>query len=158
MRALRERIGQILARLHGHCVTCATCGAADFWTEFVAAIDWSGMSTCGGRYTPPLAMVETIVTSCSGVTATSWPMAMEPMDEGCQRLTGRSRPRVSPGSSTSGARAEAEVANVLIELVGADLERELDGGHVAGLLQRLVHRNHAVVFALVVVNDAAGRS
>ncbi len=44
-------------------------------------------------------MVETIETSCSGVTATSCPMAMEPIDEGLHLLTGRSRPRVSPGIS-----------------------------------------------------------
>ena len=36
------------------------------------------------------------------------------------------------GQFDAGAGAEAEGANVLIEAVGADLERELDGGHVAG--------------------------
>ena len=102
-------------------------------------------------------MVETIETSCSGVTPTSWPMAMEPMDVAPQRLTGRSRPRVSPGSSTPGALAEAEVANVLVEAVLAHLQRQLDGGHVAGVLQRLMHRDDAEVVALVVVNDAARR-
>ena len=102
-------------------------------------------------------MVETMETSCIGVTPTSWPMAMEPMDEPFQRLVGRSRPRVSPGSSHAGALAEAEVANVLIEAILADLERELDGGHVAGARERRGYGNdaHAAV-ALVVVNDATG--
>ena len=49
---------------------------------------------------PPLAMVETMVTSCSGVTAISWPMAMEPMEELPHLAGGRNSPRVSPGSST----------------------------------------------------------
>jgi hypothetical protein len=47
-------------------------------------------------------MVETIETSCSGVTAISCPMAMEPIDDEPHLLTGRSRPRVSPGSSVPG--------------------------------------------------------
>ena len=87
-------------------------------------------------------MVETIVTSCSGVTATSWPMAMEPMDDGRQRLDGPQQAARLAGQLDAGARAEAEVANVLVEAVGADLERQLDGGHVAGRAQAPVDGNH----------------
>ncbi len=101
-------------------------------------------------------MVETIETSCSGVTPTSCPMAREPMDDDPQRLAGRSRPRVSPGSSSAGAGAETEFANVVVEVVGSHLEREFDGGHVAGVLQRLVDWDDAIVVALVVVDDATG--
>ncbi len=82
-------------------------------------------------------MVETMVTSCSGVTATSWPMAMEPMDDGLPAADGTQQAARFAGQLDARARAEAEVADVLIELVGADLERELDGGHVAGRLERL---------------------
>ncbi len=56
----------------------------------------------------------------------------------------------------TGTAAETEAANVLVEVVGTHLEGELDRGHVAGVLERLVDRNDAVVFSLVVVNDAAG--
>ena len=35
------------------------------------------------------------------------------------------------GQLDIGTRAEAEVANIFVELVGADLQRQLDGGHVA---------------------------
>ena len=51
---------------------------------------------------PPLAMVETMDTNCNGVTPISCPMAMEPTDVEPHRFTGRSSPRVSPGSSTPG--------------------------------------------------------
>jgi hypothetical protein len=54
------------------------------------------------------------------------------------------------------ARAKAEVANVLVKALLADLHRQLDGSHVAGVLQRLMDRDAAEVFALVVVNGAAG--
>ncbi len=74
-------------------------------------------------------------------------------------LTGRSRPRVSPGSSTPERDAESEVADVLVELVGAELERKLDGGDVAGFGERLVATviDAEAAIALVVVDDAAER-
>ena len=40
-------------------------------------------------------------------------------------------------------------------MVGADLQRQFDSGHVARVLQRLMHRDDPEVVALVVVNDAA---
>ena len=45
------------------------------------------------------------------------------------------------GQFDAGAAAEAEIANVFVEVVRAHLERELDGSHVAGMLQALVHGN-----------------
>ncbi len=98
------------------------------------------------------------MTSCTGVTATSWPMAMEPMEEAPQRLTGCKQAARFAGQLDAGARAESEGANVLVEAVGADLERELDGGNVAGPRKRGRDRNDAEsAIALVVVNDAAGK-
>ena len=59
------------------------------------------------------------------------------------------------GQLGAGARAEAEVANVLIEAVRPDFEGQLDGGDVAGLFERLMDWNDSVVLALVVVNHAS---
>ena len=89
------------------------------------------------------------------MTPTSWPMAMEPMEEDPHLLGGRSRPRVSPGSSAPVRLPNPKIANVFVESVGAHLQGELDGGHVAGFLERLVDGNHAHVLALIVVNNAA---
>ena len=78
------------------------------------------------------------------------------MDEPPQRSRGAAGRAFRRGVPRRYA-AETEVVNVLIEAVGADLERQLDGGDVAGLLKRLVdgdRRRSAV--ALVVMNDAAG--
>ncbi len=85
-------------------------------------------------------MVETMETSCSGVTPTSWPMAMEPMEEPFQ-LRGRTEQAAGfAGQLDAGAAAETEVADVLIEAVRADLERELYGGYVTGFCERRMRR------------------
>ena len=54
--------------------------------------------------------------------------------------------------------AETEVAHILVEAVLAHFERNLDGAHVARVLQRLSHREPPEVVALVVVNHASGQS
>ena len=85
-------------------------------------------------------MVETIETSCSGVTR-YFLADGDGADGG--RLPLLDRPQQAArfaGQLDAGALAEAEVANVLVEAVGADLERQLDGAHVAGALQRLMAR------------------
>src|SRR5689334_14405884 len=60
----------------------------------------SSRTTCGLTHVPPFAMTEYAVAICNGVTPTSWPIAIEPIDDGCQRLTGRKIPADSPGKST----------------------------------------------------------
>src|SRR5208282_3824984 len=60
------------------------------------------------------------------------------------------------GEFHAGARAKADVANILIEAVLAYLECELDGGHVAGARKCSGNGDdvHAAI-AFVVVNDAS---
>ncbi len=50
-------------------------------------------------YTPPLAIVETIVASCTGVTATSWPIAIDKILVEPHFFGARKSPRVSLGNS-----------------------------------------------------------
>ena len=62
------------------------------------------------------------------------------------------------GEFDAGAGAEAEGANVLIEAVVADFEREFDGGDVAGSSQSRGDGDDAhAAIGLVVVDDAAGK-
>ncbi len=63
------------------------------------------------------------------------------------------------GKFQAGAAAEAEVANVLIEAIGADLEGHLDGGDVAGAREGCGngYDAHAAV-AFVIVNHTTGES
>ena len=49
---------------------------------------------------PSLASAETAVSSCSGVTATAWPMPIVATSDGCMVFGLSSKPSSSPGSST----------------------------------------------------------
>ncbi len=61
------------------------------------------------------------------------------------------------GKLDAGPRSESEVADVLVELVGAELERELDGADIARLGECLGDGDGAeATIALVVVNDLTG--
>ncbi len=60
------------------------------------------------------------------------------------------------GKLDAGARAEAELLDILIELVGADLECEFNGGDIRRFREGSGHGNYAEpAIALVVVNGAA---
>ena len=48
---------------------------------------------------PSFASAPNAETICTGVTPTSCPIAIEPIDDGCQRSTLRRMPFVSPGNS-----------------------------------------------------------
>src|SRR3954452_2885720 len=48
---------------------------------------------------PLFAITEYAEAICNGVTATSWPMARDPIDDGCQRPTLASMPADSPARS-----------------------------------------------------------
>ena len=76
-------------------------------------------------------MVETMETSCIGVTPTSCPMASDPIDDAPHFFTGRSKPARLARQLHARALAKAEVANVLVEAVRPHLQRQLHGGHVA---------------------------
>src|SRR5580692_6982000 len=58
------------------------------------------------------------------------------------------------GKLYAALRAEAKVADVLVEAVWAHAQGELDGGYVAGVLKSLMNGDDSVVFALIVVNGA----
>ena len=63
------------------------------------------------------------------------------------------------GHLGAGSASKAEVMNVLGETALANLEGQLDGGHVTGSGQRLGDGDFSRgALALVVVNDAAGKS
>src|SRR6201995_3953292 len=51
--------------------------------------------------------------------------------------------------------SEAKIVNVLVKVVGAHLESELDGGYVAGVLKCIVDRDNSKMIRLVIVNNAS---
>jgi hypothetical protein len=104
---------------------------------------------------PPLAMVETMETSCTGVTPTSWPMAMEPIDEP-HRLTGAAGRGFRRAVPDAGAASRSRSRECIDRSGRGRLERQLDGGDVAGVLRAPWHRDDAHSGRFVVVNDAAG--
>ena len=59
------------------------------------------------------------------------------------------------GKLHAAPRAEAEVADVLVEAVGAHAQGELDGSYVAGMFEGLMNRDDAIVVRLVIVDGAA---
>ena len=103
-------IDRIFAEVSSETTRCAPSGSGDGrlvpgrnaagfsrGSPFVMSMLLS--STCGGRYTPPFAIALTIVTSCTGVTATSCPIAIDRMLLAPHFFGARSNPRVSLGSS-----------------------------------------------------------
>jgi len=83
---------------------------------------------------PTLAMVETMETSCSGVTA-----ILLPDGDGANRKVDphlgeedKQNRAFSPGSSNSRSWSQSRsLWNVLVEVIGTHLEGELYGGYVA---------------------------
>jgi hypothetical protein len=63
---------------------------------------------------------------------------------GRQVLYGRSRPVTAPGKSICGFWPKPTWAEQLPHLARLHLHRQLDGADVAGLLDHLRHRQHAV--------------
>ncbi len=74
----------------------------------------------------------------------SWPIEMAAMETFDQRLGGFVRPRVSPGKFNPSLLPEPEGANVFVESVFAQAQRDLDRAHVARLRQHAPHRQQAV--------------
>src|SRR2546427_12765609 len=54
---------------------------------------------CGLIQLPLFARIEYAAAICSGFTPTSCPIASDPIDDGCQRLSGRRMPGDSPARS-----------------------------------------------------------
>jgi len=66
-----------------------------------ALVSWFGgvtPATSARRIDPVVAIADIIETTCSGVTPTSCPIAIEPIDDAAQRPGMRTSPRVSPGN------------------------------------------------------------
>ena len=59
------------------------------------------------------------------------------------------------GQLHAGACAEAEVVDILAELILADPQRQFYRSHIAGHLERLMDWNHSIMLALIVVNDSS---
>ena len=74
-------------------------------------------------------------------------MAIEPIDE--DPHVGRpQQPARLPRKLDARPAPKTKIVNVLIKVVGAHLQRELDGCYVAGVLKRVVNSNDAKVTAL----------
>ena len=93
-------------------------------------------------------MVETIETSCSGVTPISCPMEIAPIETFDQRFSGLVRPRVSPGNFDTGLLPETKGANVFVEPFFTQAQRNLDGSHVARFRQNTSYRKQPVRLAV----------
>src|SRR6266852_5020454 len=69
------------------------------WYRTLPSGERSSRTRCGFTHCPLLANTLYAEAICKGVTPTSWPMASDPIDEGCQRFRGRRIPGDSPAKS-----------------------------------------------------------
>ena len=159
MRARRQRVGQLAAGLERRRLQCRRLRCSRLWRRFAGCRGRTGRS--GHQH------VRRQIDAAIGDRRNHRDQLHRRDGNFLADGDGADR-RVAPpvhgpqqsarlaGQFDAGPGAESKVANVLVELVRAHLQRQLHRGHVARVLQRLVHRNHAEVVALVVVNHAAG--
>ena len=69
--------------------------------------------------------------SCSGVTPISWPIEIAPIETLDHRFTRLGHAAGFAGQLDAGLLPETEGANVFVEAVFAQAQRDLDGAHVA---------------------------
>ena len=79
----------------------------------------------GGRYSPPFAIVDTMVATCTGVTPISWPIGIDPIVVGFHRDGGFSESSSLRWKLDAGALAEPEGVNVLVKAVLAHSFRQV---------------------------------
>ncbi len=133
----------------------------------VATVAWTSR---GGTNTPPVATVFTMSRTCWAVTASSWPMGVEPMSETCHvagsLLTnpadsaGKPSPVVRPKPERGDLRRQPTLAELLGDLDGPDVRR-LGEDRVAesrsvGWLSASWNTHPSMVRVLGTVNTSSG--